>query len=103
MKVEFDYPEDEVIIKYIYAPSMMGGPAYKHLPEDDPSRPWSVYVKSVKSPTYYGAHGHGMNPQRAVDDAVRQVREYLVRNPQGAYNTNVPKIDLDLTGIFDDL
>ena len=97
MRIEIEFPDDEIILKQLFHPSMGGGPALRHLPETDPSRPWLAYVKSVKSPTYYGAHGQGMTPQRAVDDALRQVREYLARHPQGAYNVNTGPTGLDLS------
>lgn len=103
MKIELEWPEDEILVNHIFAPHTLGGPAFRHLPEDDASRPWLVYVKSVKSPTYFGAQGFGMTPQRAVDDGLRQVREYLARNPEGAYNTKTPGITLDLTGLLDGL
>ena len=102
MKIELEYPEDEIQLRHISAPCMIGGPAFRHLPEDDPTRPWLVYVKSLRVPHYYGAHGQGRTPQAAVDDALRQVREYLVKHPKGEYNVSAgPKLDLDLSGLGD--
>jgi hypothetical protein len=103
MKIEVEWPEDEIQLRSLSAPQLAGGPAYRHLPEDHPDRPWLAYVKSLLCPHYYGAHGQGRTPQAAVDDAVRQVREYLARHPQGQYNVSkAPEVDLDIS-FLDDL
>jgi len=96
MKIEFEYPEDELILQYLHSPTMAGGPAFRHLPEDHASRPWIVYTKSVKSKTYFGAIGIGMMPQAAINDALSKTRAYCDRHPQGAYATSKPPLNLAL-------
>ena len=93
MRIEADLPDD-LDLKYIYAPSMVDRGKWL-------APGWLVYATSTKCPTYYGAFGIGATLQAACDHAARQVREYVARNPQGAYNVSGPIFDLDLSSILD--
>lgn len=92
MKIEFTIPE-ELTLQYLYGPSMVD--RGKHFGPG-----WLAHCVSTESKTYFGAHGVGATPQAAIDHCLRQANEYIARHPQGAYNVNVPSIDLDLTDIL---
>ena len=94
MRIEFDVPEGDLILKYIYGPSMVDRGRWL-------APGWLVYCTSVKCPTYYGAFGIGATPQAAIDHALAQVNTYLARNPQGAYNGNTAPVELDLDFLKD--
>lgn len=87
MKVEFEVPA-EATLKYLYAPSMVDRGKW-HEPG------WLAYLTCARCPTYSGAHGVGATAQAAIDHAVRQLNDYLARNPQGAYTqSTAPGLDL---------
>lgn len=94
MKVEFEVP-DSATFKYLYGPAMVD--RGKHFGPG-----WLVYLTCNECPTYSGAFGIGPSPQAAVDHGVRQLQEYLARNPQGAYNVSAGStISLDLDFLKD--
>jgi hypothetical protein len=94
MRLDLEWDETELDLKYIYGPSMVDRGKW-HSPG------WLIYARAVKCPTYYGAFGVGATPQLALAHALTQLRDYVARYPQGVYNTMTtsPSIVLDLSDL----
>lgn len=99
MKIELEIPEG-VQFDRLCAPWVLGGPAFRHLPADHPSRPWMVELTSLKSMTPFWTRGFGMTPQAAVNDGVRLIEEHINKFPNGTYKVG-NDLDLDLSGLAD--